>query len=924
MAGVNIGTAWLTIATSAKGISKGIEKDLKGAGTKAGQQFGTEFDKASSKATSSLDSFGTKALVGAAAVGAGFFGLASAAGDLSAAISANEQVLGSASDAVQAFAEAGVENVGLSETAVLNAATSFGQLGKIIGLTGGDLSSFSTDLVTASADMAAFKNNTPTEALADLQSAFAGSPEVLRKYGIFLDEASLKQAYFQETGETVTGTLTAQQRIVATNAEIWRQGADMWGQAARESDGLERSVADLKATAGNVAADFGAPIVGFASELLGAVTGGLTGLQDFNQETGGMLASGVAAGFGLAAAGAGMFGLVGKVKDAVKWYKDLSPAMQKATGALAGLSLAVGVGFVGYGLFTQRQREVAANTKEAGAALGDATREAWNYAEAAAGASGDIDTLAVANEALSDVLTGNTDAGEAMRQALGDLGFQADDAWQIMARFQTLETPADWEAFWVDMTENMGLTREQAELLAGFMGGELAQSTLEFGETAQSVGLTAEQFEAAADELENYRQAAMSYDGEALAQQFLNEAAAADEALAALVAKAEALAVDAGEAGNSAAVYEHYLALVETLPEAERDAALGVGDLADAHGDSAGATGDATSALVDNVSVMGDMQDAADRAAGKVDAFTGALDRLVGNALDVRDAQRQMLDTFDGLAEAALDAEGNTITLADAYNVLNDEGREFQAQTDDSITSIIDYGRAQLDAGASIEDATGLMLDQRNTLINEVAAALGITTAEATEYINTLGLTPESIRTAVELADVESRKADLQTWIDDLGGVPEEIATDIEAATDERSLELARQRLVSWAAQQNPTVFYSVLPRSGVGFTPGLTPFAQAYGGFWPGNSPALLMAGDAPWDEAMLTVGNIDNLRKQLTDPRIAGPILEALPQVDVDVGSGATNSSGGGRPFQFISYEQNPTPATVATAIRWAGTSA
>src|SRR5690606_22081634 len=110
----------------------------------------------------------------------------------------------------------------------------------------------------------------PQQALQDLQSLFAGSTEVGRKYNIFLDDATLKSAYFRETGEKVTGTLTAQQRIIATNSELFRQGADMIGQWSRESDGLAGQQAQLRANLINLGDAIGKGALPMLTNLVGA------------------------------------------------------------------------------------------------------------------------------------------------------------------------------------------------------------------------------------------------------------------------------------------------------------------------------------------------------------------------------------------------------------------------------------------------------------------------------------------------------------------------------------------------------------------------------------------------------------------------------------------------------------------------------
>ncbi len=218
----------------------------------------------------SMTRFGALTL-GAAGVGArGLATLGNAAGEQNAAVSANTQVLGENAAAVQAWAENSVEAAGLSETAALTATTSFAAIAKAADFADDRVVSFATSQVELAADMAAFKDVTPEQALQDLEGAYAGSLETLRKYNVQINEQALKQAYARETGEEVTGTLTAQQRVIAVHAEVMRQTVDIQGQWNRESDELLGQKVRLSAELDNMAAEIGQGVLPVMSSLVGA------------------------------------------------------------------------------------------------------------------------------------------------------------------------------------------------------------------------------------------------------------------------------------------------------------------------------------------------------------------------------------------------------------------------------------------------------------------------------------------------------------------------------------------------------------------------------------------------------------------------------------------------------------------------------
>lgn len=341
---IELASAYVSIVPSAKGIKSAIESELGGPLTKAAERSGADAGRAwgdkFAQNAKGLESFGKKGLAASALLAGGLAGAAKAAGSLEAAISANQQVLGEAAPAIRKWASDSVNAVGLSERAALEAATSFGQLGKIAGETGQGVSDFAIQFATLAADMAAFKDVGIDVAIADLQSGFAGSTEVLRKYGIFLDEASLKQAYFDQTGQQITGTLTAQQRVVATSAAIWAQSGEMQGQAARESEGLARQIDNAKAEFENMAATLGAAVLPAFTDLVGLAGDTVAWFGQINERSGGTIGqfAGLATA-GLAAA-SGISFIAAKTSSAVTSMRNMSSAAFGAAAAAGVLTAA--------------------------------------------------------------------------------------------------------------------------------------------------------------------------------------------------------------------------------------------------------------------------------------------------------------------------------------------------------------------------------------------------------------------------------------------------------------------------------------------------------------------------------------------------------------------------------------------------------
>lgn len=203
------------------------------------------------------------AVVGAAiggvvtAVGAMAFKAVQAASDLNEAISKTNVIFGAISVEIQSFARTAARSFGISETAALQAASTFATFGKAAGLAGKDLATFSTDFVGLAADLASFNNTSVDQAINALGAALRGESEPLRQYGVLLNDATLKAAAAELGIYRGTGALSQQAKVLAAQKVIYEQTTDAQGDFARTSDGLANQQRILSATLENVKTNIG-------------------------------------------------------------------------------------------------------------------------------------------------------------------------------------------------------------------------------------------------------------------------------------------------------------------------------------------------------------------------------------------------------------------------------------------------------------------------------------------------------------------------------------------------------------------------------------------------------------------------------------------------------------------------------------------
>ena len=176
-----------------------------------------------------------------AAMGVGQFfkGAVDGASDLRETSTKIEAIFGSGSGAIQKFAANASTDLGQSNQAALDASATFGIFGKSAGLSGTDLSGFSTGLTGLATDLASFNNTSPEAAVEAIGSALRGESEPLRAYGVLLDDATLKaQAMKLGLIDNTKSALTPQQKVLAAQAEIYAQTGDAQGDFAKTSEGL--------------------------------------------------------------------------------------------------------------------------------------------------------------------------------------------------------------------------------------------------------------------------------------------------------------------------------------------------------------------------------------------------------------------------------------------------------------------------------------------------------------------------------------------------------------------------------------------------------------------------------------------------------------------------------------------------------------
>lgn len=154
-------------------------------------------------------------------------------------------IFGDMSKDIMQWSENSAQAFGQSQTQALNAASTFAIFGKAAGLAGEDLSQFAKSNVELASDFASFFETSPEEAIIAIGAAYRGESEPIRRYGVLINDAAVRQKALELGLISTLGPITQQQRILAVNALILEQTKDAQGDFARTSGSLANATRTL-------------------------------------------------------------------------------------------------------------------------------------------------------------------------------------------------------------------------------------------------------------------------------------------------------------------------------------------------------------------------------------------------------------------------------------------------------------------------------------------------------------------------------------------------------------------------------------------------------------------------------------------------------------------------------------------------------
>lgn len=204
-------------------------------------------------------------------------------------------------------------------------------------------------------------------------------------------------------------------------------------------------------------------------------------------------------------------------------------------------------------------------------------------------------------------------------------------------------------------------------------------------------------------------------------------------------------------------------------------------------------------------------------------------------------------------------------------------GRDNRDMLMTGVQAALDYGAAVVAGGGSMQDATNA-IGFLTLGIKDQMLAFGLTEEQADAYLATLGLTPENVKTTIELAEADTRKRELEGLLEQLGDIEAGAKADIQAAIDQGQFDTAERKMNDLARERGVTLRVSVTGGGSVSIkqSSSKVDFVAAANGYY-ADRPTFGLWGEAG-PEAIIPLSRPGAAAEVLSNPAVRGPVTEAL----------------------------------------------
>ncbi|QNJ58072.1 tail length tape measure protein [Gordonia phage Bunnybear] len=641
---------------------------------------------------------------------------------------------------IEAWGRAAADTMRMSQREAQGAAVQFATFGKAAGLTGGNLAAFSMKVTKLAADLASFQGVTVEEAILAMGSAFAGETETMRKYGVLLDENTLKEAAYAH-GLAATGTqLTQQQKVAAVYYSMMEQLDYAQGDVERSNGKFGASVKTLKARFEEFSATIGQKVMPIAQTFIDLLSGP-----------------------GISGAGEGIGILASTVGVLASAFNSLPGPLKAALAAIVAVRVAQ----------TLLQNRMAQGPGVV-SRFGTAYSTALGYVRQA---NPGISTAGAHMRTLASGVTGATGAMGMMRSAGRGLMATLGGPWGLAIAGATAIL-----GFWIAKKQEDKAKSQEAKAATEEWSEALIESK---GAINSSIRAMAAKKIAETDALETAEKLGISQ--RELIDVILQGRGAVDEWYAALVKsgriKEGAFGGTIGDIQRLASEYDNGRMKAEQIAKA-------TGDVRVSFDGTAQSTGAMTEAMTE-------FQESTDGAASKVDKLAKALNQLTADGQTEEEAQQAWADNIRELSEALTEAGTAAVNANGKIDFTTKAGSELQDAVQKQAEAFNQVASAAFTAaqaqGKSVPEAAEIarqkLIEQRKALIDMLTAqGMGIDTAN--RLADAYGLIPSDVVTRLNVQGFDDANAGIGTLLVQLNSLPREKPVSVTAPGGQAAVDL--------------------------------------------------------------------------------------------------------------------------------------
>lgn len=247
------------------------------------------------------------------------------------------QTFGQYESLINNFAKTSIEKFGMSELSAKQFASRFQAMGTALDIPQGKMAKMSIRLTELAGDMASFYDVSQEDIAKSLQSVFSGTTAPMRRYGIDLTQATLKEWALKQGLDANISSMTQAEKAMLRYQYVLAHTTNITGDFARTADTWHNQITMLKENFKALGAVVGGGLINAFKPFIKVLNAVLQKVISFAE----MVTNALGSIFGWkyeASKGAGISGLADDIGSASDGMGDLSNAAGSAgknTGGIA-------------------------------------------------------------------------------------------------------------------------------------------------------------------------------------------------------------------------------------------------------------------------------------------------------------------------------------------------------------------------------------------------------------------------------------------------------------------------------------------------------------------------------------------------------------------------------------------------------------